>query len=52
MKLFVCVVSKCPGSFVHMHRLLKEHGGSVVECLTLDRVVAGASLAEGTVLCP
>ena len=30
----------------------EECGGSVVECLNLDRWVAGSSLTGGTVLCP
>ena len=29
-----------------------ERSGSVVECLTRDRVVAGSSLTDGTTLCP
>ena len=31
---------------------LKERSDSVVECLTLDRRVAGSSLTGVTVLCP
>ena len=30
----------------------EKRGGSVVECLTPDRVVAGSSLSGGTVLYP
>ena len=29
-----------------------EHSGSVVECLTRDRVAAGSSLTGITALCP
>ena len=31
---------------------VEERGGSVVECMTGDRVVAGSSLTESTALCP
>ena len=31
---------------------VKEHSGSVVECLTQDRGAAGSSLTVVTVLCP
>ena len=30
----------------------REHSGSVVECLTLDRGAKGSGLTGGTVLCP
>ena len=35
-----------------LHCLLREHSGSVVECLTQDRGAAGSSLTGITVLGP
>ena len=32
--------------------IIEEHGGSVVECFTQDRGVAGLSLTGGTAVCP
>ena len=39
-------------TLVWICNLIKEHGGSVVECLTRDRGVAGSRLTGGTALCP
>ena len=35
-----------------IYPLLREHSGSVIECLTRDRGAAGSSLTGITVLCP
>ena len=37
---------------IYIALLNREHSGSVVECLTSDRGVAGSSLTDLTVLCP
>ena len=37
---------------VGMLKCCEEGGGSVVECLTRDRGIAGSSFTRGTVLCP
>ena len=33
-------------------KIVREHSGSVVECLTQDRGIAGSSLTGVTALCP
>ena len=38
--------------FSLLQMFIGKHSGSMEECTTQDRRVAGSSLTEGTVLCP
>ena len=45
----VCI---CPTEMPILHLKLGERSGSMVNCLTRDRITAGSSIIGGTVLCP
>ena len=52
MVLLDCISEQWNSKHELRQSISEECGGSVVECLTLDRGVAGSILTRGAALCP